>query len=601
MSARLLLCLLAGLLVAAVPFATANSSESEPSPICIEDEKLQARELLFLFGALAIAVLFIYGLLKFHFHYLPESVATIAIGALFGLLFTATHSTDEMNAMRLNPEIFFIFLLPAIIFEAGFSLEKGDFFGNMGGIVLYAVLGTVISTVTIAIGLYVFGVWGFSFPLSLLDCLLFGSLISAVDPVATLAIFQSLNVNEQLFYLVFGESVVNDAVAIVLYKTFEYFVGNPFTGGSILRAFGQFLLLFVGSTVVGIVIGAASALFFKYTQMRNHPVLEFTMLITHAYMGYLFCEAVSLSGIMCVLSCGIMMSYYVRPNLSQGVSEMSGRVFKLFSFISETFVFLYLGFAIFAFHHKLHWGLIFWGIVFCLLGRALNIYPLSAILNRGRTNKISYKNQFVMFWSGLRGAIAFALAIGLVGEDSPVADGEMLFSTTLAIVLFTILIFGGLTLPLLKALKIEGKVTMSKVEAFEHVTTTDQYWAKIMRAREMYGKNMLVKLDERYFRRFFCREQTLAPMADSEARELDQLNEYWHTGEPDADSLIGRSGTQATLGLDTSMVSNDERPSFAGTEVVHIVDEMARDAAFATKVREAVALYGRMHGGSSPS
>lgn len=97
-------------------------------------------------------------------------------------------------------------------------LCKANFFRNIGTITLFAVLGTVVSAVMIGIGLYVLGNYGLSYPLTLLHSLIFGSLISAVDPVATLAIFNSLKVDAILHTLVFGESVLNDAVSIVLTK-----------------------------------------------------------------------------------------------------------------------------------------------------------------------------------------------------------------------------------------------------------------------------------------------------------------------------------------------------------------------------------------------
>jgi NhaP-type Na+/H+ or K+/H+ antiporter len=116
-------------------------------------------------------------------------------------------------------------LLPAIIFEAGYTLEKEDFFYNIGSVTLFAFIGTVISTIVVALGIYLLTFTGiFKLEITLIDCLLFGSLISAVDPVATLAIFNALKVNPTLHYLVFGESVVNDAVAITLFTyVFTFF------------------------------------------------------------------------------------------------------------------------------------------------------------------------------------------------------------------------------------------------------------------------------------------------------------------------------------------------------------------------------------------
>jgi NhaP-type Na+/H+ or K+/H+ antiporter len=112
--------------------------------------------------------------------------------------------------------------------------------------------------------LYIVGYLGWSLRLSAAECLTFGALISATDPVSTLAIFQELHVDPTLFYIVFGESVLNDAVGIVLFETFEKFVGFTFTASSMFLALLDFGLIFVGSTLVGLLFGLLSALLFKH-------------------------------------------------------------------------------------------------------------------------------------------------------------------------------------------------------------------------------------------------------------------------------------------------------------------------------------------------
>jgi sodium/hydrogen exchanger 8 len=221
------------LLLAAAVFATFASATSTPlvdsfsdniiqplsqfNPLCAATEKEGALQLLLILVLLAIAVVLIFLLHRFHVHWFPESIGVILIGVIVGLILR--FMPVSLNSVtRLDPQIFFEILLPAIIFEAGYTLEKEDFFYNIGSIILFAFVGTVISTIVVASGIYILGYWGlFRMELGLVDCLLFGSLISAVDPVATLAIFSALQVNPTLHYLVFGESIVNDAVAITLF------------------------------------------------------------------------------------------------------------------------------------------------------------------------------------------------------------------------------------------------------------------------------------------------------------------------------------------------------------------------------------------------
>lgn len=569
--------LLAALVAGATAVAATAAAEvgGNSSPVCAADEAIAATQLMFVFLVLIVSLLGVYLLVSRHWHYLPESVATIAVGVVIGLLVRWGEFQPQMTATQLHPETFFLFILPAIIFESGYSLEKGDFFGQIGGIILFAVVGTVISTFVVALGLYLVGMTPLSPSLSLLDCLLFGALISAVDPVATLAIFSSLNVNPQLYMLVFGESVVNDAVSIVLYRTFEGFAGtnadakSDFSGMSVVAAIGQFLYVSIGSTAVGVIASLLVALFFKYVKLREHVILEFGVFVSMCYVPYLFCESVHLSGIMCVLAEGIVMSYYVRPNLSETIGRMSNTIFKIFAFVGETLVFVYLGFAVAAFDHELNFGLIVFGIIFCVLGRAGNIFPLSWILNRGRKIKISRKNQFVMFFSGLRGAIAFALSLSFIaGSESsvPVSQGRMLFSTTLAIVLFTIVGFGGSTLPLMRILKIDPKTSLAKADQYRDVASADEYWRLITADREKHSKNLLVRLDEQYLRNFFCRADALPPQRLVEARELALMDSRWFglgtdtAVSADAASDEGQVRAGAETGYSGSVqTENDQR------------------------------------------
>lgn len=135
-------------------------------------------------------------------------------------------TVTDLTLFSFSPEFFFFVLLPPIIFEAGYSLEKKQFFENIGAICLFAFGGTIISA--FVVGMLTF--WSAQLGIihhvdknNPMEALLFGSLISAVDPVATLSIMGSpeLQCDNLLYSLVFGESVLNDAVAIVLFKTFH--------------------------------------------------------------------------------------------------------------------------------------------------------------------------------------------------------------------------------------------------------------------------------------------------------------------------------------------------------------------------------------------
>ena len=294
--------------------------------------------LLFCF-MLGLCIVAGYLLKKYKFYYLPESAAVMAIGAILGgLVKAASQSQEEMSFLSFNPEIFFFVLLPPIIFEAGYTLNKKGFFSNFTTILLYAVIGTLISTMIVGMCMYGLAAahWIEMQNHTPLEALLFGALISAVDPVATLAIMgaKEINCDPLLYSLIFGESVLNDAVAIVLFRTIQSFVPKEgeatqnFDFSTVLSVLWQFFIVSVGSVVVGVVCSLLCSLVFKQTKVSKYPKYEITCLLICAFGSYAVAEAISLSGIMALFFCGITLSHYNFYNLSESSQISSTYVFE---------------------------------------------------------------------------------------------------------------------------------------------------------------------------------------------------------------------------------------------------------------------------------
>ncbi|XP_027046318.1 sodium/hydrogen exchanger 8-like isoform X2 [Pocillopora damicornis] len=440
----------------------------------------------------------------------------LVVGALVGLVIKAlSHFAlgDWRKEEHFNPTAFFLILLPPIIFESGYSLHKGNFFANIGSIIVFAIFGTAVSAIVIGGGIYLLGKGGVAFQLDLRESFAFGSLISAVDPVATLAIFHALDVDPTLNMLVFGESILNDAVSIVMTNTILEMGAAQYADSSSFETFfsavGNFLVMFCGSAGIGILFALISAFLLKHVDLRTTPSLELGTMLIFSYAPYGLAEGLKLSGIMAILFCGIVMSHYTHFNLSPMTQITVQQIFRTTAFMAETCVFAYLGMAIFSFKHQFRPAFVIWTIILCLLGRAVNIYPLSSLVNQFRDIRISRKTQFIMWFSGLRGAVAFALVLHLQLDDE---KRHVLITSTLIIIMFTILCLGGSTLPLLKLLKadqgLEKSLTLSKTQTEGKAVDADQLTDDEWRISSRKALKGFSRLDAKYFIPFFTRKFT---------------------------------------------------------------------------------------------
>uniref|UniRef100_A0A674KEV7 Sodium/hydrogen exchanger n=1 Tax=Terrapene triunguis TaxID=2587831 RepID=A0A674KEV7_9SAUR len=370
---------------------------------------------------------------------------------------------EMLRKVTFDPEVFFNILLPPIIFYAGYSLKRRHFFRNLGSILAYAFLGTAISCFVIGSIMYgcvalmkVTGQLGGDFYFT--DCLLFGAIVSATDPVTVLAIFHELQVDVELYALLFGESVLNDAVAIVLSSSIVAYQpagdnSHTFDVTAMFKSIGIFLGIFSGSFAMGAATGVVTALisFSLFTKLREFPLLETGLFFLMSWSTFLLAEACGFTGVVAVLFCGITQAHYTYNNLSTESQHRTKQLFELLNFLAENFIFSYMGLTLFTFqNHDFNPTFIVGAFLAIFLGRAANIYPLSFLLNLGRRNKIGTNLQHMMMFAGLRGAMAFALAI----RDTATYARQMMFSTTLLIVFFTVWVFGGGTTAMLSCLHI---------------------------------------------------------------------------------------------------------------------------------------------------
>ncbi|CAF2060389.1 unnamed protein product [Brassica napus] len=449
-----------------------------------QEKQQQAAGVGILLQIMMLVLSFVLGhvLRRHKFYYLPEASASLLIGLIVGGLANISNTETSIRTwFNFHDEFFFLFLLPPIIlyplFEfvlhiySGFSLQPKPFFSNFGAIVTFSVLGTFVASMVTGVLVYLGGVMFLMYKLPFVECLMFGSLISATDPVTVLSIFQELGSDVNLYALVFGESVLNDAMAISLYRTMSL-VRSQSAGQNFFMVIVRFLETFVGSMsavsyeiilfhfIHKRVVSLNAKHLFKYAglDVDNLQNLECCLFVLFPYFSYMLAEGLSLSGIVSILFTGIVMKHYTYSNLSTNSQRFVSSFFHLISSLAETFVFIYMGFDIAMENHSWsHVGFILFSILFIVIARAANVFGCGYLVNlvRPAHRKIPMTHQKALWYSGLRGAMAFALALQSV-HDLPEGHGQTIFTATTAIVVVTVLLIGGSTGTMLEALEVVG-------------------------------------------------------------------------------------------------------------------------------------------------
>ncbi|NP_001124467.1 sodium/hydrogen exchanger isoform 3 precursor [Oncorhynchus mykiss] len=385
---------------------------------------------------------------------IPESALLILIGWILGGII---YGADKMQTFTLTPTVFFFYLLPQVILDAGYFMPNKLFFSNMGAILVYAVIGTCWNAATVGLGLW--GCWlggamG-DIDIGLLQFLLFGSLIAAVDPVAVIAVFEEVHVNEVLFIMVFGESLLNDGVTVVLFNVFDAFVslgGAEIDAVEIIKGIISFFVVAFGGSLVGIIFALLISLLTRCT--KNIQIIEPGFIFILGYLSYLTAEMLSLSAILSIVFCGICSQKYINANMDERSVTTVRYVMKVFANGSETIIFVFLGIsAIDPAVWVWNTGFILLTLLFIFVFRFIGVFLLTWILNKYRLVPLEFIDQVVMSYGGLRGAVAYGL-VAMPGENK-FKEKNLMVSTTLIVVYFTVMLQGITMKPLVTWLKVK--------------------------------------------------------------------------------------------------------------------------------------------------
>ena len=406
----------------------------------LEHENLTFKSLI----ALTLLLIYIIGgsiFSKLNIYYIHESGVCMILGMIISTIAYFFTPLNFSKSLNFDDGIFFTFILPPIIFGAGYNMKTKNFFKYFHYSILFGIIGTFISFSLICSITYFFNNLNcFKVNFSFKDILLFSSVITATDTISPLA-FINEETQNKLFGVLFGEGIMNDSFTIVIYQIITKFYGI-LSNWSILT---YFLFLYLTSCFVGIIIGALCSLFLKFLKrFKLIRTQEISVILIFGFFSYIIAELLNLSAIISLLFCSITLSNYAFYNLSFIAREESCIVVKIMSNIAEGFVFTYLGLSFFNMSIG-NYSIIFILIEFTtiILSRFIAIYSLSFIINLFTDNPLISKEQKVISIAGcIRGAIAFGLALSL--ETGNPINNSILLSTTLILVFSTTIIFGAM-------------------------------------------------------------------------------------------------------------------------------------------------------------
>ena len=353
----------------------------------------------------------------------PYTAALVVFGLLVAIL-------APSEVIEVTPEVVLVVLVPGLVFEAAFRLDIEHVRPTLGASTLLAVPGVLLTAGLVAVVLSV------TVGMPLASAFLVGAMVSATDPVAVIATMRNVRAPERLSTLVETESLFNDGTGIVLF-TIALASGAAISDGVL-----TFVLTVMASVAIGLVLGGIAA----WVGGRLDDVnLELTLTLIAAYGVYLVADRLHESGIIATVVAGIVIGNYGRRFGMSARSRVAiDTVWSYLAFVLTAIVFLLIGLTITLDELIAAAIPIAWAVVAVLVARALVVYGLLGGLGRtsigGRAGLwLPVTWSHVLFWAGLRGAIAVALALSL---PSALPDRTLLQGVVFGIVLFTLLVQG---------------------------------------------------------------------------------------------------------------------------------------------------------------
>ena len=442
------------------------------------------------------------GAVTFEKFNIPYTVGLVLIGLGLGFLSPLLFAVDPLSSVTLSPNVILYIFVPPLIFESSINLDNQLLFETLTPSLILAGIGLLVSAAVVG------GLMVLLTPLSLSGALVFGSLISATDPVAVIALFKELGVPKRLTMVVEGESMLNDATAIVLFDVVMATIASGTIGVATFEdaSVNVFVVLF-GGIIVGVIM-AVVIFGYSISQDNSNALIQTTVTIIIAYAAFIVAQLyLHLSGVIAVMSAGLVVGWYLNHRLSLEVRTYLREFWDYGAFIANSLIFLLVGLTTSSFILRLgtesprFWIAIGWAIVATLIARAVAVFGLIPFSNwLQKSEPFGWRYQMVTFWGGLRGAVALALALSL---DRSFPNRDLIIAMTLGVALFTILIAGTTTGKLISWLKIDEPPVLERLGKAQATILAKREALKLLHKLGLMGlfdKEVIVEIEEDYYR-----------------------------------------------------------------------------------------------------
>lgn len=380
--------------------------------------------------------------------HLPFSIVLVVIGFIGSEIVVKNMGIDTGIRWDNFGTIIFYFILPILIFQAALEIDIKILWKNIVPIGLLALPLMLVSVAVIAACVF----YGINHPVGFpwMAALITGALLSATDPAAVLALLKNANAPERLSMLLEGESLFNDATAVVMFSLLIAIAIGTQSAGSMDEVLLRFATVFFGGLAIGVLIGSVTCLMMK---MLGGPYSFSLLSIICAYANFLIAEdLLHLSGVMAVLAAGLMVGRCHRQSMSQIYDDFANQFWGLLGHIAESTIFLLAGITITLSMFTDQWLAIVIGIIAAVLARIVMIFGTFPVLKiLPGVDAVPLKQQVVLAWGGVRGTITLALALSL---PLTLDYWYTIQSIAYGVVLFTLFVQATTMSPLIKKLDI---------------------------------------------------------------------------------------------------------------------------------------------------